>query len=75
MRRELFYVNISHLDDTALAFFGYTLIDEDTDQKLYLCYDGEEHIVDKRNPHLLVEDVNDANAMKATKGLFFSREP
>ena len=73
MRRELFYVDISHLRDADLEFFGYSLVAEDDEFKLFSCYDGEEHIVAKDRPHLLVIDVNEANEMRAFRGFIFNR--
>lgn len=73
MRKGLFYIDIRHLRDADLEFFGYQMIAEDEIQKLFLCYDGEEHIVDKERPYLLVSDVNEANEMKAFRGFVFNK--
>jgi len=72
LRRELFFVNISHIGDiNQLVFFGYHIINETDDFWLFQCFDGEEQIVQKARPLLLVNDVNDANAIGAFEGFVF----
>lgn len=73
MRSELFYVDISHLSDSDLEFFGYTLVASNEKYKLYSCYDTTEHLVEIAKPFLLVGDVNDAVAMKAHQGFTFRK--
>ena len=73
MRKDLFYVDIAHLRDADLEFFGYQKAFEDDFQKLFVCYDGEEHIVDRERPFLRVSDVNEANEMKAFKGFLINK--
>lgn len=55
-----FYVSIDGVSDEFLAFLGYTVVAESEEFKLYRHPDGDETIVDLSDPHLLVEDVNDA---------------
>jgi len=47
-----------------LEFFGFVLVDEDDEFCIYLCK-GEKHIVEKANPFLYVEDINDANYLRS----------
>lgn len=61
-----FCVDISHLDDRVLGFFGYELVEENEEFKIYEDKEGSDHIVDKARPRLYVEDVNDAVYMSAT---------
>lgn len=44
----MFYVCIDHLTDQQLALLGYIVIGEDATFKIYRCYDGDVHIVDKK---------------------------
>jgi hypothetical protein len=60
-----FCVDISHLDDRTLGFFGYTLVDENDEFKIYQDKNREDHIVAKAHPRLYVEDVNDAVYMSS----------
>ena len=71
MRRELFYVDISHLPVDDLVFFGYSVAYETSEFWLFQCFDGEEQIVSKTRPFLLVDDVNDAHSLRAFKGFLF----
>lgn len=61
----MFTVDVSHLDDDQLVFFGWTLAKETADFWLYVhIRTGEEQIVDKSGPRcLVVDDVNDAQQM------------
>ena len=72
LRNTLFYVKIGHLSDAELSFLGYSLI-KDAETKLYQRYDGEEYLVDKANPILAVNDMNDAMIMKASDGFTFRK--
>ena len=54
------YVSIAGLKPEALAFFGIQLIDEDDNFAFYIDAAGEPQIVDKRSPHIYVDDINDA---------------
>lgn len=57
-----FYVNIEGIPEDFLEFLGYDLIKENDEFKLYNHIPtGEECIVKKDNPYLLVEDSNDAS--------------
>ena len=49
------------------------MVAEDANTKIYKDYAGDEYLVDKANPYILVDDVNDANLMKATTGFTFLR--
>lgn len=62
-----FYCSIKDVPDDDLAFLGYTLIRELGEFRLYQDYTGEEYIVDKANPFLSVEDVNDAIYLNARR--------
>ena len=73
MRRELFYVRIDHLSQPELLIAGYSVIIENDEFWLIQGYDGDEQIVRKSFPFLLVDDVNDANAIKATSGFVFTK--
>ncbi len=61
----MFIVCIDHLSESQLNFFGWDLVQETDEFWLYLhVRTGEEQIVDgKGKKYLLVDDVNDANAM------------
>lgn len=61
-----FAVNIGNIPDDTLAFFGYTLIRENSEFKVYSDKYLEDHIVAKAKPLLYVEDVNDAAYMAAS---------
>ncbi len=62
----MFYVSIDGIDDSTLRFLGYDLVAEDDQFKLYRhVHTGNEYIVEKANPRLGVEDVNDANLLAA----------
>ena len=61
----MFAVDVSHLTDEELMFFGWAITKETEDFFIYqLIHTGEEQIVSKRLPRLLiVDDVNDAQQM------------
>jgi hypothetical protein len=61
-----FCVDISHLTDEMLSFFGYDIRDENDEFKIYTDKSLEDHIVEKARPRLYVEDVNDAVYLAAT---------
>lgn len=61
------YVHIGHLTRDQMAFFGYTVIAEDQDFVIYRHFTGDDHIVLKSDPHLYVDDINDAVAMSSNK--------
>lgn len=61
-----FCIDISHLSDETLSFFGYDARDENDEFKIYTDKNLEDHIVDKSRPRLYVEDVNDAVYLSAT---------
>ncbi len=63
----MFIVCIDHLTESQLNFFGWDLVRETDDFWLYLhIRTGEDQIVDKKGKkYLLVDDINDANAMSA----------
>lgn len=63
----MFIVCIDHLSESQLNFFGWDLVRETDDFWLYLhIHTGEDQIVDKKGKkYLLVDDINDANAMSA----------
>lgn len=58
-----YYVNIEGLSDETLVSFGFRLIHEDQNFKLYRHYHGDDHIVDKARPRLFVDDANVAMEM------------
>ncbi|WP_027163073.1 hypothetical protein [Mesorhizobium sp. WSM1293] len=61
-----FFVSINHLSDAQLEFYGWYFVRENSEFKIYgRPYDGEEQIVSKDSPFLLVDDYNDAIYMKA----------
>jgi hypothetical protein len=55
-----FYVAIKDIDDDKLSFLGYTLIRSNSEFKFYRDYAGNDHIVLKSDPHMFVDDINDA---------------
>ena len=55
-----YYVSINGLEPETLAFFGLQQVAEDDEFALYVDSYGEQQIVDKRSPHIYVEDLNDA---------------
>lgn len=68
----MFYVRIDHLSDEQLAFYGYMVVEEDADMKVYRFYDGTLHVIEKNGLRFLwVEDVNDAVAISATDIVHF----
>ena len=64
----MFFVRIDGVDDDDLAFLGYVLVAEDDAFKLYRDYLGDEYIVDRQNPYLFVEDLNDAQIILSKSG-------
>ncbi|RWJ39802.1 MAG: hypothetical protein EOR36_24770 [Mesorhizobium sp.] len=61
-----FFVSINHLSDAQLEFYGWYLVRENEEFKVYgRPYDGEEQIVSRDRPFLAVDDYNDALYMKA----------
>lgn len=60
-----FYVTISHLSDKDLEFYGWQKVRENADFRIYRdVSSGDEQIVDNSGvPFLMVEDLNDAQAM------------
>lgn len=68
----MFYVRINHLTDEQLAFFGYTLVEEDEEMQVYKYYDGTLHVVEREGHRFLwVEDVNDAVALNSSEMVHF----
>lgn len=61
----MFIVCIDHLSESQLNFFGWDVVRETDDYWLYLhIHTGEEQIVDRKGKkYLIVDDINDANAM------------
>jgi heme oxygenase len=62
-----FAVNVSELDDRTLSFYGFELIDENEEFKVYTDKNLESHIVAKNLPYLFVEDMNDAATMPTSE--------
>jgi hypothetical protein len=60
-----FCVDISHLTDENLEFFGYQVVSENEEFKVYTDKNLEDHLVRKSSPLLYVEDINDAVYMSA----------
>lgn len=61
-------VRISHLSRDELAVFGYYYLGEDEEFTVYVNgggYDGQTIVVEKANPLLFVDDINDAAHMRA----------
>ncbi|WP_338241545.1 hypothetical protein [Aurantiacibacter hainanensis] len=54
-----FYVSLDGVDDGTLLLAGFVLIEEGEAYKIYRHY-GEDVIVDKDDPFVVVEDINDA---------------
>tara|TARA_R110000782_G_scaffold135569_1_gene227948 strand:- start:1855 stop:2076 length:222 start_codon:yes stop_codon:yes gene_type:complete len=63
----MFIVNIDHLTEDQLEFFGWSLVRETDDMWLYLhVHTGEEQLVDKDGEKfLIIDDVNDASMMSS----------
>ena len=57
------YVSIAGVDDEFLSFLGYVVVFEDEHTKIYL-HHGDETVVDKDDPFLLLDDVNDASIIR-----------
>ena len=58
-----YYVSLEGIEDSELEFLGYTLVAESENIKLYRDIYGDEHPVQKEQPRLYVEDVNDAQIL------------
>jgi hypothetical protein len=54
-----FYVSLNGVDDDTLSFCGYVKIAEDDDHVIYRHF-GDDVIVIKSDPFLIVDDINDA---------------
>lgn len=54
-----FYVSLDGVDEDTLSIVGFVLIDENEATKLYR-YCGEDILVDKSDPFVYVDDLNDA---------------
>jgi hypothetical protein len=52
-------VDVGHLTNDQMAFFGYVLVAENEDFAVYRHY-GEDIIVSKSDRFILVDDLNDA---------------
>ncbi len=63
----MFVIEISHLDDNQLLFYGWLISKETTNYLVYVhVRTGEEQMVSKVSPkYLLIDDVNDARQMSA----------
>lgn len=55
----LYYVSIKNVSDEQLKFLGYILVSEDADTRLYRHF-GEDILVDRADPFIYVDDLNDA---------------
>jgi hypothetical protein len=63
----MFYVNIDSTSDTQLEFCGYRLAYTGASFKLYEDPHGGEHVVSNDPPrNIYVEDLNDADCLKAS---------
>lgn len=54
-----FHVSLEDVSDETLEFLGYILIEEDERFRLYV-HKGDQILVDKEDPFLMVDDLNDA---------------
>lgn len=54
-----YYVSLDNVDDLTLSIVGFVLIDENEAYWLYR-YQGEDVLVDKDDPFVIVDDINDA---------------
>jgi hypothetical protein len=54
-----FYVNLDGVQDGQLLLAGYVLVDENEQFRVYRHF-GEDIIVDKSDPFIVVDDINDA---------------
>ena len=54
-----FYVNLDGVPDGKLLLAGYILVDEDEQFWVYRHF-GEDIVVDKSDPFIVVDDINDA---------------
>ena len=55
-----YYVNIAGLELEKLNFFGFQLVEENEEFALYIDGNGDPQVVDKKSPHIFVDDINDA---------------
>lgn len=58
-----YYVSIADVSDEFLEFLGYVLREETDEFKVYSRH-GELMVVQKTNPFLYVDDLNDARILK-----------
>lgn len=58
------YVSLDGVTEGQLEFLGYILLAEDEEFKVYY-HQGEEVIVDKNDPFIYVDDLNDASLFGA----------
>ena len=72
-----FIVSIAGVPDSILEFLGYKMVFEAKEFRLYEDIFGEPHIVQRKNPLLRVNDLNDAEqlAQYAKKPIVFSAPP
>lgn len=70
-----FIFTIDHLTDDQLTFFGWVVVDEDDEFKMYRrMHDGDQQVVQKSPPRwFMVDDVNDAQQM-STGGIIVGPE-
>lgn len=54
-----FYVRLDDVDDHTLLIAGFVVVDENDDFRVLSHY-GEHVIVDKSDPFVVVDDINDA---------------
>lgn len=61
----MWIVDISHLSDEQLTFFGWVAVSKSAEFTLYrYWHDGTEQIVQNEKPrYMAIEDVNDAEQM------------
>lgn len=54
-----FYVNLENVNDLQLSLAGFVLVSENDDFRVFRHF-GEDVIVDKSDPFVIVDDINDA---------------
>lgn len=59
-----YYVSIAGVPDEFLEFLGYVKVEEDDEFKVYRRH-GDLMPVEKTNPYLYVDDLNDARILKS----------
>lgn len=69
----LHYVSIKEISDEKLEVLGYIAIDENEHTKTYYHF-GEEMIVDKADPFIYVDDINDARSL-GSEAIVFPAQP